>query len=47
MTLGNGAIVLRINGRARDVPEVAAGIGYAISRKGRRVLSPAQRPTCR
>ena len=46
MTLGNGAIVLRVNGKARDVPEVAAGIGYAVSRKGRRVLAPGSRPTC-
>jgi cytoskeletal protein RodZ len=46
MTLGNGAIVLRVNGKARDVPEVAAGIGYSVTRKGRRVLSPADRPTC-
>jgi hypothetical protein len=46
LTLGNSNVRLRINGRTRSVPAVANGIGYRITRAGRVVLPPAQRPTC-
>jgi transcriptional regulator with XRE-family HTH domain len=46
MRLGNGSVDLRINGRVRDVPEVRAGIGYELTRQGRKVLPPERWPTC-
>src|SRR4051794_27142787 len=46
VTLGNNAAQLRIKGKLRDVPEASDGIGYVITRKGRRTLSAADRPTC-
>jgi helix-turn-helix protein len=46
ITLGNSNAQLRINGKVRTVPPVANGIGYVITRKGRRVLDPDKRPTC-
>jgi cytoskeleton protein RodZ len=46
ITLGNSNAQLRINGQLRTVPPVANGIGYVITRNGRRVLAPDKRPTC-
>jgi cytoskeleton protein RodZ len=46
VTLGNGSARMRVNGRLLDVPEVQSGIGYRVTVKGRRTLSPGQRPTC-
>jgi cytoskeleton protein RodZ len=46
LTLGNNRARLRINGRLRAVPPVTNGIGYEITRKGRRTLSASERPTC-
>jgi hypothetical protein len=47
VTLGNGSVALRVNGKSLDVPEVAEPIGYEITRTGkRRTLPPDQRPTC-
>lgn len=47
MTLGNGSVRMRVNGRTLGVPEVQNPIGYAIDRSGRRtVLGEADRPTC-
>jgi cytoskeleton protein RodZ len=46
VTLGNGNAKMRVNGRLLDVPDVQNGIGYRVTVKGRRTLSPAQRPTC-
>lgn len=46
LTLGNSNVRLRINGRTRSVPSVSDGIGYRITREGRKVLPPGQRPTC-
>jgi hypothetical protein len=46
LTLGNDRVRLRINGKLRSVPAVTSGIGYEITRTGRRTLSAAQRPTC-
>ncbi len=46
LTLGNDRARLRINGRLRSVPPVTNGIGYEITRTGRRTLSASERPTC-
>jgi helix-turn-helix protein len=46
LTLGNDRARLRINGRLRSVPPVTNGIGYEITRRGRRTLSASARPTC-
>jgi len=47
ITLGNGAVALRVNGRRLAVPDVQNAIGYAISRSGKRTLLPeSRRPTC-
>ncbi len=46
LTLGNGNAQLRIDGRLREVRDVRNGIGYEITRNGRRVLKASERPTC-
>jgi hypothetical protein len=46
VTLGNGNAKMRVNGRLLDVPDVQNGIGYSVTPKGRRSLSPSRRPTC-
>jgi cytoskeleton protein RodZ len=46
VTLGNGNVRLRIDGRVRDVPEVRNGVGYEITKKRVRTLSTAARPSC-
>jgi cytoskeleton protein RodZ len=46
LTLGNGNARLKVNGKVLDVPPVQAGIGYRVTTKGRRTLSPTARPTC-
>jgi cytoskeletal protein RodZ len=46
LTLGNEQVRLRINGRVRSVPAVTNGIGYEITRAGRRTLPADERPTC-
>jgi len=46
VTLGNGDVRLRIDGRLREVPAVRDGIGYEITKKRVRTLSAAERPTC-
>jgi transcriptional regulator with XRE-family HTH domain len=46
LTLGNGNVALRINGKTRSVPQVGNGIGYDIRRGSVKRLSPQQRPTC-
>jgi cytoskeleton protein RodZ len=46
VTLGNDRVRLRINGKLRSVPAVTRGIGYEITRAGRRTLPPGKRPTC-
>jgi cytoskeleton protein RodZ len=48
VTVGNGNVQLRINGRIRTVPAVRDGIGYRIvPRTGREVLQPHDRPDCK
>lgn len=46
MTLGNGSVALRVDGRAVNVAESADPIGLAVTRKGRRTLGAGARPTC-
>lgn len=46
MTVGNSNLQMKINGKLRTVPPVADGIGYLITKKGRKVLEPQARPTC-
>jgi hypothetical protein len=46
LTLGNDRVRLRVNGRVRPVPAVTSGIGYEITRRGRRTLPADERPTC-
>jgi len=46
ITLGNGSVRLRVDGRLIPVPATAAGIGYELTPAGHRVLASAQRPTC-
>jgi cytoskeleton protein RodZ len=48
MTLGNNAVLLRINGRPRSVAPSPDPIGLQITpRTGRRPLPPNRRPVCR
>ncbi|MBI5105374.1 MAG: helix-turn-helix domain-containing protein [Solirubrobacterales bacterium] len=46
ITLGNGNVQLRIDRKLREVPEVSSGIGYEITKKSVRRLSPQERPSC-
>jgi cytoskeleton protein RodZ len=46
LTVGNGGADLRIDGRARNLPETSEPQGYAISSKGLRDLAASKRPTC-
>lgn len=46
VTLGNGQVAMRVNGRVVDVPETATGAGYEITPKAIRRLGPGRRPTC-
>jgi len=48
MTLGNNAVTMYIDGRARTVPPSSQAIGYSITKaRGRRVLSAGELPTCK
>jgi cytoskeleton protein RodZ len=48
LTLGNNAVTLYIDGRARSVPASSSAIGYSITKaRGRHSLSAAQQPTCK
>ncbi len=48
ITLGNNAVTLYIDGRARTVPPSSASIGYSITKAhGRHTLAPSQQPTCK
>ncbi|HEX8121965.1 MAG TPA: RodZ domain-containing protein [Solirubrobacteraceae bacterium] len=46
VTLGNGSVRFRVNGRAFQPPQAADPQGYEFTRGGRRTLSEADRPTC-
>ncbi len=48
LTLGNDAVTMYIDGRARTVPPSTEAIGYTITKAhGRQPLSSSQQPTCR
>ena len=48
LTLGNNAVTLYIDGRARTVPASSSAIGYSITKaRGRRTLPASQQPTCK
>lgn len=46
LTLGNNAVALTIDGTPRAVPASSGAIGYAITKAGRRPLTPGHLPTC-
>jgi len=46
LLLGNNAVTLYVDGKALTVPPSSKPIGYSITNSGRRVLTPAQQPTC-
>jgi hypothetical protein len=47
LNLGNNAVTLYINGRARTVPPSSRAIGYSITKaRGRQPLATGQLPTC-
>jgi cytoskeletal protein RodZ len=48
LNLGNNAVTLYINGRARSVPASSQAIGYSITKaRGRQPLTAGQLPTCK
>jgi cytoskeleton protein RodZ len=48
ITLGNNAVTLYIDGKARTVPASSSAIGYSITKaRGRRTLPASQQPTCK
>ncbi|HEX8208210.1 MAG TPA: helix-turn-helix domain-containing protein [Solirubrobacteraceae bacterium] len=46
LTLGNGSVRLRVNGKAFRPPQSADAQGYEFTRTGRRELDPEDRPDC-
>ena len=46
MTLGNGSLLMRVNGQTFTVPQVNNAIGYAIGVHGRHVLPASKNPLC-
>ena len=46
ITLGNGSVRLRVNGKAFQPPQSAEPQGYEFTRDGRRTLAEDERPTC-
>jgi cytoskeleton protein RodZ len=46
LTLGNNSVKLTIDGTPRSVPASSSAIGYAITKAGRRTLTPGHLPTC-
>lgn len=48
INLGNNAVTMVIDGRARTVPPSSAAIGYSITKThGRQLLPPGHLPTCK
>ena len=47
VAFGNGKVDLTVNGKAVDVPPIAAPFGYRITPGGATRLAPADQPTCR
>jgi cytoskeleton protein RodZ len=46
LVLGNNAVRLRINGKARTVEPASTAIGMSITRQGRKPLTAEQQPSC-
>jgi cytoskeleton protein RodZ len=46
ITLGNGSAIIKVNGKAFNVPDSSNPVGYRFTPKGRTELTEAQRPTC-
>jgi cytoskeletal protein RodZ len=46
VTLGNGGVRFRVDGRSFQPPQSAEPQGFEFSRKGRRTLDEDERPTC-
>jgi hypothetical protein len=47
MTLANGSLKMKVNGKTLSVPDVQDAIGYEVDRTGKRtVLAQDERPTC-
>ena len=46
VSLGNGSIDLTVNGRALDIPPIAAPLGYRITPHGATRLPPSEQPSC-
>lgn len=48
ITLGNNAVTMYVDGRARTVPASSQAIGYSLTKaSGRRLLAAGELPTCR
>jgi hypothetical protein len=46
LTIGNGSVRLRVNGRVFQPPQSADAQGFEFSRSGRRALDAGERPDC-
>ena len=46
ITLGNGNVRFRVNGKAFQPPQSAEPQGFEFTRNGRRTLAEDERPTC-
>ncbi len=44
--LGNGSVVLRVNGKAFHVPDTSDPVGYQLTTSGARQVPESSRPTC-
>jgi hypothetical protein len=44
--LGNGSVVLRMNGKAFHVPDTSDPVGYELTTSGPKQVSESRRPTC-
>jgi cytoskeleton protein RodZ len=46
LTVGNGSVVLKVNGKSIDVPDRAVAVSYTIAAGRAREIPAAQGPTC-
>jgi hypothetical protein len=44
--LGNGSVVLRMNGKAFHVPDTSDPVGYELTTSGAKQVPESRRPTC-
>jgi hypothetical protein len=47
ITLGNNAVTMYVDGKARTVPASAKAIGYTVTSAGRKTLVASKQPTCK